>query len=80
MNIIEGQFGKENSDESLKIYERINNFLAQHIDEDSTGKFMLVIEKDDNDSEDQVLMASTYTLTDLNYVLDILKYNLLMGN
>lgn len=79
MNIVEGKFGAP-KDEMRPIMEALNEFMANHLTDESTGKFLIVMDVDGKEaSDDEVLLFSNYSLTELNYALDVLKMNLMMG-
>jgi len=79
MNIVEGKFGVA-KEEAPPIVEAIDAFMASHLTAESTGRFLIMIDVDGKEaSDDEVLLYSNYSLVDLNYALDILKNNLLMG-
>lgn len=81
MEVIHGKFGEKAKEEEVgKIVESIQLFMAMHLDENSTGKFLVLLDVDGKDLEDEeVLLGSNYNGPELNYVLDVLKLNLLLG-
>ena len=78
MKIIKGNFDKQPEETSKKLLENLMSALAlSGIDDDTEGRFLLIIGDEGVDAEDDYKILTEYNVLEVNYILDVTKASLL---